>query len=123
LIVWLTVKGCKIYAYAGRSGPLSRDGFLSCNTCCDMGSRFFLFPPKDRPIQSPFTTHMRMWRIYSYPDTYGSPLSRLLRRTNECGGIILTRIFTGLRKYKSTCTFADLGCEKMQFFIYCHRIG
>jgi hypothetical protein len=54
-----------------RSGPLSREGSLSCHTCCDMGPRFFLFHPKDSPIQSPLTTHEGMWRIYSNPDSHG----------------------------------------------------
>jgi hypothetical protein len=46
----LPVKGCKISAYARRSGPLSREGSLSCHTCCDTGPRFFRSHPKDRPI-------------------------------------------------------------------------
>jgi hypothetical protein len=40
----LPVKGCKIKAYARRSGP------LSCHTCCDTGPRFFRSHPKGRPI-------------------------------------------------------------------------
>jgi hypothetical protein len=32
------------------SGPLSREGSLSCHTCCGTGPRFFLSYPKDRPI-------------------------------------------------------------------------
>jgi hypothetical protein len=63
----LPVKGCKIWAYARRSGPLSREGALSCHTCCDKGPRFFRSHPKDRPNQSPLSTHMGMWRIYSNP--------------------------------------------------------
>jgi hypothetical protein len=51
---------------------LSREGSLSCHTCCDTGPRFFRSHPKDRPIQSPLTTHEdRMWRIYSNPDPHG----------------------------------------------------
>jgi hypothetical protein len=50
---------------------LSREGSLSCHTCCDTGPRFFRFHPKDRPIQSPLTTHKGMWRIYSNPDPHG----------------------------------------------------
>ena len=45
---------------------------LSCHTCCDTGPRFFRSHRKDRPIQSPFTTHEGMWRIYSNPDPHGS---------------------------------------------------
>jgi hypothetical protein len=55
-------------AYARRSGPLSRERSLSCHTCCDTGPRSFW---KNRHIQSPFTTHKRMWRIYSNPDPHG----------------------------------------------------
>jgi hypothetical protein len=64
----LPVKGCKILASAGCSGPLSREGSLSCYTCCDTGLQFFRSHPKDRPIQSPLTTHEGVWRIYSNPD-------------------------------------------------------
>jgi hypothetical protein len=49
---------------------LSREGSLSCHTCCDTGPRFFRSHPKDRPIQSPLTAHMGMWRIYSNPDPH-----------------------------------------------------
>ena len=52
----LPVKGCKILASARLSGHLSREGSLLCHTCCDTGPRFFRSHPKDRPIQSPFTT-------------------------------------------------------------------
>jgi hypothetical protein len=51
--------------------PLSREGSLSCHTCCDTGPRFFRSLPKDRPIQSPFTTQEGVWRIYSNPDPHG----------------------------------------------------
>ena len=91
----LPVKGCKMLAYARRSEPLSREGSLSCRTCCDTGPRFFRSHPKDRPIQSPLTSHQGMWRIYSNPDPHGSPIRRLLRHTRGCGGSILTRILTG----------------------------
>jgi hypothetical protein len=91
----MPVKGCKIWAYARRSGPLSREGFLLCHTCCGTGPRFFRSHPKDRPIQSPLTTHKGMWRIYSNPDPHGPPISRLLRHTRGCGGPIQTRILTG----------------------------
>jgi hypothetical protein len=42
------VKGCRIYAR--RSGPLIRDGSLSCHSCFDTGLRFSRSHPKDRPI-------------------------------------------------------------------------
>jgi hypothetical protein len=67
----LPVKNCQIYAYARRTGSLSREGSLSCHACCDTGPRFFRCHPKDRPIQSPLTTHEGMWRIYSSPDPHG----------------------------------------------------
>jgi hypothetical protein len=53
-----------------------RKGPLSCHTCCATGPRFFRSHPKDRPIQSPFTTHEGMWRIYSNPDPHGVPKDR-----------------------------------------------
>jgi hypothetical protein len=66
------VKGCKIWAYARRSGPLSREGSLSCHTCCETGPRFFRSHPKDLPIQLPLTTRMGMQRTYSNPDPHGA---------------------------------------------------
>jgi hypothetical protein len=53
------------------SGPLSKEGSLSCHTCCDRRPRFIRSHPKDQPIQSPLTTHEEMWRIYSNPDHHG----------------------------------------------------
>jgi hypothetical protein len=67
----LPVKGCKIQAYARHSGPLCREGSLSCYTCCNTGPRFLRSHPKGCPIQSPLTTHEGVWRIYSYPDPHG----------------------------------------------------
>jgi hypothetical protein len=57
---------------ARRSGPLSREGSLSCHTYCETGPRFFRSHPKDCPIQSPVMTHTGMWRIYFHPDPHGS---------------------------------------------------
>jgi hypothetical protein len=42
----------EVEAHARRSGPLSREGFLSCHTGCDTGPRFFRSHPKDRPFSS-----------------------------------------------------------------------
>jgi hypothetical protein len=50
-IWWLSplpVTGLQILAYARRSGPLSREGSLSCHTYCDTGPRFIRSHPKDR---------------------------------------------------------------------------
>ena len=83
----LPVKGCKIEAYARHSGPLSREGSLLCRTYCDTGPLIFLSHPKDRPIQSPLMTRMRMQRIYSNPDPHGELLIELLIEilvTNLC---------------------------------------
>ena len=44
---------------ARHSGPLSREGSLSCHTCCDTGPRFFRSHSKDRSVLSPPTT--RKW--------------------------------------------------------------
>jgi hypothetical protein len=35
------------------------------------GTSVFRSHPKDRPIQSPFTTHEEVWRIYSNLDPHG----------------------------------------------------
>jgi hypothetical protein len=53
---------------------LSREGSISCHTCCNTGPRFFRSHPKDRSIQSPLTTHEGMWRIYYNPDPHGGLL-------------------------------------------------
>jgi hypothetical protein len=45
-------------------------GDLYHTTCCDTGTRFFRPHPKDRPIQSPLTTHNGMRRTYSYLDSH-----------------------------------------------------
>ena len=68
----LPVKVCKIWVYAWRSGPLSREGTLSCHTCCDTGPRFSILIQRT------------------------GPFSRLLRHTRGCWGLIITRILTGL---------------------------
>jgi hypothetical protein len=60
------------FSSARCSGPLSREGSLSCHTCCDTGPRFFRLHPKDRPIQSPLTTYKGVWRTYSNADPNGS---------------------------------------------------
>jgi hypothetical protein len=44
----LPVTGLQILAYARRSGPLSREGSLSCHTYCDTGPQFIRSHPKDR---------------------------------------------------------------------------
>jgi hypothetical protein len=93
------VKGCKIYAYARRSGlSLIREWSLLCHTCCEMGPRFFavssIGPPNFNrllrlsrvwgrlkciltessrvPIQWPLTTRKGMRRNYSYPGPHES---------------------------------------------------
>jgi hypothetical protein len=51
LAIWwlspLPVTGLHILAYARRSGPLSREGSLSCHTYCDTGPWFIRSHPKD----------------------------------------------------------------------------
>ena len=70
----LPVKGCKIWAYVRCSGPLSREGSLSCHTCCDMGPRFILSYPKDRhPRPTEGFDHLRpAQEFFTYVET--SPL-------------------------------------------------
>jgi hypothetical protein len=93
----LSVKGFKIEAYARHLGPLSREGSLSCHTCCDTGPLFFRSHPKNHPhsaascntqqdVEDLFfrtliltgthsvasTTLKRILRNYSYLDPHGS---------------------------------------------------
>jgi hypothetical protein len=71
---WRAAKFRPILPYVRRSGPLSREGSLSCHTCCNTGPQFF----------SGLIRRIKF--------------SRLLRHTRGCGGSILTRILTGLAK-------------------------
>jgi hypothetical protein len=64
----LPVKACKIYAYARRSGPLSREGSILCHSCCNMGPQFFLSHLKNHPIQWPLMTCKEILRTYSNQD-------------------------------------------------------
>jgi hypothetical protein len=68
----LPVKGCKILAYARRSGSLSREGSSSCHTSCDTGHQFF-----SSLIEGPphLVWHTRGCR--------GSILTRILTRQND----------------------------------------
>jgi hypothetical protein len=88
----LPMKGCKIKAYARRSEPLSREGSLLCHTYCDTGPHFTRSHPKDRPIQSPLTAHLGMWRIYS------TGIKRQHELVNISNG---HQIHKSYRKYKS----------------------
>jgi hypothetical protein len=67
-------EGLQNLGLSRRSGPLSRERSLSCHTYCDTGPRFFRSHPKDCPIQSPLTTCMGMWTIYSNRDPHGAIL-------------------------------------------------
>jgi hypothetical protein len=79
--VTLPMKGCKILGFAQRSGPLSREGSLSCHTCCDMGPRFFRSNLKD---QWTFTTHKEMWRTYYNPDPHGDAyISKIFLKSSK----------------------------------------
>jgi hypothetical protein len=46
----LPVSGLQILPYARRSGPLSREGSLSCHTYCDTGPQFIRSHRKDRHL-------------------------------------------------------------------------
>jgi hypothetical protein len=50
-------------------------GSLPCHTCCDTGE-FFRSRPKDRPIQSPLTTHKGMWITVSHMLWHGPQFFR-----------------------------------------------
>jgi hypothetical protein len=69
--VTITSEGLQNLGLCSTLRPFSREGSLSCHTCCDTGPRFFRSHPKDRTIQLPLTTHKGMWRIYSNPDRHG----------------------------------------------------
>jgi hypothetical protein len=56
-------------AYAQHSGPLRIEGGIFIFTVTR--GLCFLVTSDDRPIQSPLTTHLGMWRIYSKPDPHG----------------------------------------------------
>jgi hypothetical protein len=70
----LPVTRPQILAYARRSGPLSREGSLSCHTYCDTGPRFIRSYPKDR--------HPRP-TVGFEPPMQGSS-DRCARRSNHC---------------------------------------
>jgi hypothetical protein len=67
----LTITGEGLQNLGLYSAPLSREGALSCHTCCDTGLSFFRCHSNDRPIPSPFMTHKGMWRTYSNLDLQG----------------------------------------------------
>jgi hypothetical protein len=70
----LPVTGLQILAYARHSGPLSREGSLSCHTYCDTGPPFIRSHPKDR---HPCPT------VGFEPPTQGSS-DLCARRSNHC---------------------------------------
>ena len=92
----MPVKGCKILAYARHSGPLSREGSLSCHTCCDTGPRVFRSQTNDRSIQSPLTTRKGMLRTYSNPDRHGYKrhlgLDPSVTMINHCNTFLLAAL-------------------------------
>jgi hypothetical protein len=88
----LPVKDCKIWAYARRSKPLSREGSLSCHTCCDTGPQFFW-------------SHSKV------------SFSRLLRHTQGCGESILIRILMGI----TTCIYIRYYKKSKSSFPYWHK--
>jgi hypothetical protein len=77
-----------IYGFTPRSihviVHLTGEGLQSLGICSTLGAfeqgRIFIVPhllwlfrsyPKDRPIQSPLTTHQGVWKIYSNPNPHG----------------------------------------------------
>ena len=69
--VTIAGEGLQILAYARHLRPLSREGSLSCHTCCDTGLGFYGLIRRT------------------------APFSRLLRQARGYWGPILTRIPTG----------------------------
>jgi hypothetical protein len=70
----LPVTGLQILAYARRSGPLSREGSLSCHAYCDTRPRFIRSHLKDR--------HPRP-TVGFEPPTQGSS-DHCAQRSNHC---------------------------------------
>jgi hypothetical protein len=68
----LPVKGCKICLCSALRASEQGGIFILPHLLWHGTSVFFWSHPKDRPIQSPLTTHEGMWRIYSNPDPHGA---------------------------------------------------
>jgi hypothetical protein len=78
------------------SGPLSREGSLSCHTFCDTGPRGF-----------------------SGLIRRTAPFNRLLQHTWGCGGSILTRILTGIFHQSINLEY----CKHFNHFtVCCYRL-
>jgi hypothetical protein len=56
-------------------GLLTRRDLYRATPAVTRGLVFFRSHPKDRPIQSPLTTHKGIWRIYSNPDSQTANLA------------------------------------------------
>jgi hypothetical protein len=52
---------------ARRSGPLSREGSLSCHTCCDTGPRFFRSHPIGPPLVASYDTRGDVEDLFYLP--------------------------------------------------------
>jgi hypothetical protein len=87
----LPVTWLQILVYARRSGPLSRDGSLSCHTYCDTGPRFRRSHLKDR--------HLRP-TVGFEPLTQGSS-DHCARRSNHCATQAIRLIYIFLTYFHS----------------------
>jgi hypothetical protein len=102
----LPVTGLQIFAYAWHSGPLIREGSLSCHTYYDTGPRFLRSHPKDR--------HLRP-TVGFEPPTQGSSDHCALRSNHNATHVALALMFTGqwlmflLKKDKVLCAFCVPG--------------
>jgi hypothetical protein len=125
--VTIAVKGCKFRAMLGAQGLWagSRERSLSCHTCCDTGPRFFRSHPKDRPIQSPLTTHKGMWKIYSNPDPHMDQIYCKLKEHFKCSRNCRNEEIYHCRLCKNTsiCTPELYGyCRHVsQWLIFCWK--
>jgi hypothetical protein len=81
---------------------LSREGSLSCHTCCDNGASVFLVSSEGLPHSvASYDTRGDVENLFFfYLDHHGSPFSRLLQYAGGCWGPILTRILAGLLSLK-----------------------
>jgi hypothetical protein len=82
-------RAAKFRPMIGAQGFWAGRDFYRASPAVTRGLVFFRSYPKDRPIQSPLTTHEEMWKIYSNTDLHGSLLSRLSWHARRCWEPIL----------------------------------
>jgi hypothetical protein len=71
ILTGLANEGLKIQDYLDAQGLWAGRDLYRATPAVTQDLVFFRSHPKDRPIESPFTTHEGMWRITSNPDPHG----------------------------------------------------